>query len=186
MVSIHSLWQPILVSSVVVFVLSYLFHAVLPHHRGDFAKLPSEDAAQEALRKFNIPPGDYMLPCAPSPAGMKSPEYKEKVKKGPVVVMTVMGPDAMNMGASLVQWFFYLILVGIFTAYITGRAVAPGESYLRVFRFAGATSFIAYSIALWQNSIWYKQKWSTTLKSTIDGFIYGLFTAGVFGWLWPR
>ena len=186
MVSIHALWLPILVSAVVVFLLSFIFHMVLPYHRGDYARVPSEDAAQEALRKLNIPPGDYMLPRPAGPSDMKSPEYKEKVRKGPVVVMTVMGPDATNMGATLVQWFFYLVLVGIFTAYITGRAVSPGEPYLRVFRFAGATSFIAYSIGLWQNSIWYKQKWSTTLKSTIDGFIYGLFTAGVFGWLWPR
>ena len=26
----------------------------------------------------------------------------------------------------------------------------------------------------------------TTLKSTVDGLVYALCTAGVFGWLWPR
>jgi hypothetical protein len=35
-------------------------------------------------------------------------------------------------------------------------------------------------------SIWYRRAWSTTIKSTIDGLIYGALTAGVFGWLWPR
>jgi len=24
------------------------------------------------------------------------------------------------------------------------------------------------------------------IKETIDGLVYGLLTAGVFGWLWPR
>jgi len=186
MPSIAALWLPILVSSVFVFLASTVIHMMLPYHRSDFGKLPDEDGLQEALRKFNIPPGDYMLPCAGGPEGMKSPAHKERIAKGPVVLMTVFGKDAANMGASLVQWFLYLVLVSFLTAYVTSRAVEPGDHYLRVFRFAGATSFIAYSIGLWQNSIWYKQKWSTTFKNTIDGLVYGLLTAGCFGWLWPR
>jgi len=38
---------------------------------------------------------------------------------------------------------------------------------------------------LWQMSIWYRRSWSTTLKATLDGVIYGLLTGGAFGWLWP-
>ncbi|HEY0591009.1 MAG TPA: hypothetical protein VGF40_04535, partial [Thermoanaerobaculia bacterium] len=90
-----------------------------------------------------------------------------------------------GMGSNLLQWFIYSLVVGLFAAYITGRALAPGAHYLQVFRFAGATAFFCYSVALWQMSIWYRRKWSTTIKSTIDGLIYGLLTAGVFGWLWP-
>jgi hypothetical protein len=55
-----------------------------------------------------------------------------------------------------------------------------------VFRFAGATAFIGYAAALWQNTIWYKRALSTTLKSTFDGLVYALVTAGTFGWLWPK
>jgi hypothetical protein len=55
-----------------------------------------------------------------------------------------------------------------------------------VFRFAGATAFLAYSAALWQLSIWYRRKWSITFKATVDGLLYALLTAGTFGWLWPR
>jgi len=32
----------------------------------------------------------------------------------------------------------------------------------------------------------YKRNWGTTLKSVFDGLVYALFTAGAFGWLWPR
>jgi len=64
-------------------------------------------------------------------------------------------------------------------------ALGPGEDYLAVFRFTGATAFVGYTLALWQNSIWFKRKWSTNLKNTFDGLIYALFTAGTFGWLWP-
>ncbi len=55
-----------------------------------------------------------------------------------------------------------------------------------MFRFAGVTAFTAYAVALWQNTIWYKRAFTTTLKSTVDGLLYGLLTAGTFGWLWPR
>ena len=186
MVPIMSLWLPILVSAILVFIASTVIHMFLRYHRSDFKKVPSEDAVMEALRKFNIPPGNYIIPCPSGPEGMRSPEFMEKYNKGPVLFATFMPGGPPNMAANLTQWFFYLIVVGVLTAYITGRALAPGAPYLSVFRFAGCTAFIAYAVALWQNSIWYKQAWSTTAKNTLDGLIYGLLTAGAFGWLWPR
>jgi hypothetical protein len=76
--------------------------------------------------------------------------------------------------------------VGIFAAYIGGRALGPGASYLSVFRFVGFTAFACYCVAGWQDSIWFKRSWSRTFKNTIDGILYGLITAGTFGWLWPE
>ena len=43
-----------------------------------------------------------------------------------------------------------------------------------------------YSLALWQSSIWYGRAWGTNLRLTIDGLVYGMLTAGTFGWLWPK
>lgn len=186
MVPLFSLWLPILVSAVIVFVASSVLHMLLPYHRKDFRKLPNEDAAREAIGKLSIPPGDYMLPCGDGPKAMKDPAFIEKLTKGPVAIMTVIQPGPLAMGKNLIQWFIYCLVVGILAAYITGHAVKPDESYLAVFRFAGCTAFIAYAVAQWQDSIWYRRAWSTTIKNTIDGLIYGLLTAGVFGWLWPR
>ena len=90
-----------------------------------------------------------------------------------------------GMGKYLLQWFIYIVIVGIFSAYIAGRTLAPGTEYLAVFRIAGATAFIGYAVGLWQMSIWYHRAWSTTLKLTLDGLIYSLLTGGAFGWLWP-
>ena len=185
MVSVMSLWLPILVSAVIVFVVSSIIHMVLPYHRNDFGKVPAEDEVMDALRKFEIPPGEYVVPRAGTPKEMGTPEFAEKTKKGPVLFMTVLPNGPMAMGASLVQWFVYSIVVGIFAAYVAGRALEPGAHYLAVFRFAGCTAFAGYSLGLWQNSIWYKRAWSTTLKSTFDGLVYALLTAGTFGWLWP-
>jgi hypothetical protein len=183
MVPILSLWAPILASAVLVFLASSILHMVLPYHRSDFRKVESEDALMESLRKLGVRPGNYMMPHAGSPSAMKDPAFLEKKKKGPVAVLTVMRDP--SMGASLAQWLVYCVVVSIVAAYIAGRALGPGADYLAVFRFAGATAFVGYGLALWQNSIWYKIAWSTTIKSNIDSLIYGLLTGGVFGWLWP-
>jgi len=185
MVSIMSLWLPILLSAVIVFVVSAIIHMVLPYHKSNFKKVPNEDGVMDALRPFNIAPGDYMLPLCHGPAEMKSPEFTEKLKKGPVISMTVFPNGPFSMTGSLVLWFLYSIVVGVFAAYISGRALAPGAEYLQVFRFAGCTAFLGYALALLHDSIWYKRCWATTFKFIFDGFIYGLLTGGAFGWLWP-
>ena len=186
MVPVMSLWLPILLAAVFVFVASSIIHMALPIHRNDYKKLPDEDAVMDALRKFGIPPGDYLFPCAGSPKQMKDPAFREKWKKGPVAFMTVMDSGKSSMAKNLVSWFVYCIVAGVFAAYIAGRALPPGAPYLSVFRFAGATAFTAYALALWQNTIWYQRAWTTTFKSTIDGLIYALLTGGTFGWLWPK
>lgn len=180
------LWLPILLSSVIVFVVSSLIHMMLPWHKDDYLKLPKETEFMNAVRPLAILPGDYMVPRCEAMKDMNSPEFRDKMQKGPVMVLTVMPNGPAAMGKSLVLWFIYLVVVGIFSAYITGRALPPGTAYLQVFRFAGAAAFIAYSVALWQMSIWYRRSWVTTIKASVDGLIYALLTAGTFGWLWPR
>ena len=186
MVPLTSLVVPILLSAVIVFVASSIIHMVLPYHRNDLRKLPKEDEVMVALRGLDIPPGDYVMPCAGSMGGMKQPEFQDKMKKGPVAFMTFIPSGPPSMGRSLFLWFLYSVLVSVFAAYIAGRALPPGAYYLAVFRFVGATAFMGYSLALLQNSIWYKRNWGMTLRSMFDGLVYGLLTAGTFGWLWPR
>jgi ABC-type amino acid transport system permease subunit len=186
MTGLSSLWLPILLSAVFVFVGSSLLHMLSPWHKSDYKTLPNEDKAMDALRALAIPPGDYMVPRPSSREGMGSPAFAEKLKKGPVMVLTVMPNGPMAMGRIMGFWFVYCLAMSVLAAYVTGRALPPGTPYLSVFRFAGATAFIGYSGALWQMAIWYRRSLSTTVKSTIDGLIYGLLTAGAFGWLWPR
>jgi len=185
MISIISLWLPIILSAVVVFFISSILHMLFKYHNSDFKKLPSEDAVMNDLRKHNIPPGDYMMPYTTDNKERNSQEFKDKLNKGPVAVFTILPSSTMNMGSSLAMWFVYCLIIGIFSAYVAGRALEPGAHYLSVFRFAEVTAFAGYSLALMQNSIWFKKSWATTIKSMIDGLIYALFTGGVFGWLWP-
>jgi hypothetical protein len=186
MVGLNALWLPILLSSVIVFVVSSIIHMALPWHKSDYAKVPDEDKLMDAMRPLAIPPGDYFVPRPASTQQMRSPEFGQKMKNGPVLVLTVMPNGPVQIGKNLVLWFLYAVVIGVFTAYVTGRALSADTNYLRVFQLAGATAFIGYSVALWQMSIWYRRAWSTTIKATVDGLIYALLTAGVFGWLWPR
>lgn len=185
MVPLASLWLPILLSAVIVFFASSLVHMVLTYHRSDFEKVPGEDAVARALGPMRIPPGDYVMPYAGSPDAMKSPDYQARVEAGPVMLMTVMPNEIPGMGASLLQWFVYCVVVSLFAGYVAGRALGPDVVYLDVFRFAGTVAFAGYGLALAQNSIWFRRKWSTTVKSMADALLYALLTAGTFGWLWP-
>ena len=186
MTGLGSLWLPILLSAVFVFLASAVIHMATPWRKSDFLKLPNEEAVRAALGPLAIPPGDYAVPRPSSMKDMGSPEFLEKMNKGPIVLMTVRSNGAPSMAKSLGLWFLYTVVVGVFAAYIAGRALPVGAHYLAVFRFAGATAFIGYSLALWQSSIWYNRSWTTTIKTTVDGLVYGLLTAGTFGWLWPR
>ena len=183
---LFTLWLPILLSSVVVFVVSSVIHMVLPWHKSDYPKIPNEERFMDALRPLAVPPGDYMVPRPSSTQEMRSPEFAEKMKRGPVMVLTMMPNGPFAMGKNLVLWFVYSAVVGILAAYVAGTALPAGAPYLRVFQFVGVTAFIGYSVALWQMSIWYRRAWRLTFKATVDGLIYALLTAGTFGWLWPH
>ena len=186
MVGLQALWLPILLSSIIVFVVSSIIHMLLPWHKSDYARVADEDKLMDALRPFSIPPGDYMVPRPSDMQDMRSPEFAAKRQKGPVLLFTVLPNGPMQMGRSLALWFVYSLVIGLLAAYVAGRALPPGAEYLRVFQFTGTVAFIAYSVALWQMSIWYRRGWGITIKTTVDGLIYALFTAGTFGWLWPH
>ncbi len=185
MVPLTSLAIPIVLSAVLVFVVSSIIHMVLQWHRHDWRRLPIEDDLLASLRRANLSPGDYVTPFAASSAERKNPDFVKKMTEGPVVFMTVAAGSG-SFGASLAMWFAYSVLISLFAGYMAGRALGPGAVYLDVFRFAGTTAFVGYSMGLLQNSIWYKRNWGATLKSVTDGLVYALVTAGTFGWLWPR
>src|SRR5262247_765478 len=105
MVHLTSLWLPILVSAVIVFVASSIIHMLLPYHRSDVRKLPQEDEVLSAVRRLNVQPGDYCLPHPGSHEAMKNPEFIEKMKQGPRLLMTVVPGSSSLMTAQLVLWF---------------------------------------------------------------------------------
>jgi hypothetical protein len=184
MVYLPDLWLPIVVSAVIVFLTSWVLHMLLTYHRSDYRPVPNADQVAAALRTGNPAPGTYMYPHC-DPKDMGKAETVEKFKAGPVFIMNVMPSGPPNMGKSLGTWLVYVLLVSLFTAYLTGRALGPGVEYLAVFRLAGGAAFMAYCLAEMVSSIWRGQLWGVTIKHMFDGLVYSLLTAGTFGWLWP-
>ena len=181
MVSLASLWLPILVAAIGVFVASSIIHMATPWHHGDFNAMPDQARVMDALRPFNLGPGDYVLPRPANREEMSSAEFAELAKRGPMVMMTVL-PGNVVIAKNLVMWFVYCVVVALCAAYVSGTALPAGAAAKKVFQFAGATAFIGFALALWQQTIWYNRSWVTTFKSNIDGLLYGLVTAGVFAW----
>ena len=185
MVPLTALWLPILLSAVIVFIASSIMHMFLPYHRSDYQRLPEEDKVLSMLRPIGLKRGLYVFPFC-THKEMNTPAAIEKYNQGPVGMLTMFPSGPPVMPKFLGMWFVYCLLIGFFVAYLTGRTVAPGTPYLAVFRVAGTAAFLAYGVGHLSNSIWAGQPWSVTMKHVLDGLVFGLLTAGTFGWLWPR
>ncbi len=187
MVSLSALWLPILLSAVLVFVASSVIHMLLGYHASDYRPLPNEDAIRAALRGSNNPgPGQYLFPHPADMKQMASPEHIAKCVEGPVGFVTLRANGAPTMGPSLTRWFVFTLVVSAFVAYLASGVLPIGTQYMRVFHTVGLAAFLAYAAGQMPAAIWMGKPWSIAAKEVLDGLIYGLLTAGTFGWLWPR
>lgn len=187
MTVLHTLWLPIVASAILVFLASWILHVLLPWHKHDRKKVPDQDRVMDALRPFNLAAGDYMLPGCDSMAEMKSPEFQEKMKRGPVLTATVRGGPP-NMGRSLFVWFVYCLVVTYIAAYVGAHALAlvrPFPLHGHARRLIGLAAFAGYGLSQWQDTIWFGRSLGTSVRNTIDAIIYALITAAIFGWLAP-
>jgi hypothetical protein len=185
MVPLGSLLVPIVLSAVLVFIASSIIHMVLKYHNKDYSPLPNEDAVRAAMRAGNPPPGQYIIPYCSDMKDMEKPEVKQKYIEGPVGVLNLMRPGVPKMGTYLSQWFVFILVVSFFIAYIAAHSLPAGARYLEVFRVVGAIGFLAYAAGQLPAAIWMGKPWKVAWKEAFDGLVYGLVTAGTFGWLWP-
>jgi hypothetical protein len=185
MVPLGALWLPIVLSAVIVFFGSSIIYMLIPYHRNDYKALPDEDKVLAILRAAGIKPGLYRFPFC-TQQEMKSPAIQEKLNQGPVGLMTIRPSGVVVMPKFLGLWFGYCLVVSFFVAYLAGHTISAGAPYRGVFRVVGTAAFLAYGLGHLSDGIWKGQPWSVTLKEVFDGLIYGLLTAGTFGWLWPR
>jgi nucleoside recognition membrane protein YjiH len=186
MIPLTALWLPILLSAVIVFFASAIMHMVLAYHKSDYRKLRDEDRVTDAMRSAGVTRGPaYFFPYF-SFKEMKSTPAIEKMKRGPVGLLTVLPSGPPAMGKNLGQWFLYCLVISIFAAYLSGRTLSPGTPFLQVFRVVGIVALLGYGAAHAQESIWNGRSWAVTFKHLFDSAIYAVLTAGTFGWLWPK
>ena len=182
-VALTSLWLPILLSAVVVFIVSSLIWAVIGYHNSDWQKLPDEDAARSALRGTG--PGQYSLPHAADNKAKASEEWQAKFKEGPAAMITIVPHGSLGMNKQLGLWFVYCLAVSFLIAYVAAAALTADATYLQVFRITATVGVLTYAGAAPFGVIWFGHTTGRMLKDILDGLIYGLATAGIFGWLWP-
>jgi hypothetical protein len=185
MLWITDLWLPILAATVLVFAASNVVWMALPHHKSDARRLPDEPATVEVLGKQALSPGLYRFPWANSMAEMQDPAFVEKLKKGPVALLTVLPSGPFNMGRQLGLWTGYILVMSVLVAYVTGRVLGADAEALQVFRVAGTVAFLGYSGSQLPSAIWWGKPLGVAVKEILDGLGYGLVTGAAFAWLWP-
>jgi len=179
-VSIADLWLPIVLSAVAVFIAGALAWMVLPHHRKDWAQLPSS-VVLDALR--SVPPGQYMFPGA-GPKEHTDPQTAERSRGGPHGAVYVWpGPPAM--GAKMGLNFIFNLTVAVFVAYLTSRAVPSGAAFLDVFRMAGTAGVMSFCFGGIPHGIWFGRSPRSMAMDFMDGAFEGLLVGAVFASLWP-
>lgn len=180
-----SLWLPVVVSAVAVWLVSAVLHMVLKYHRADFKQLADEDAVAPAVRSAAPAPGVYVIPYCSDMSKMKDPAFVKKYEDGPVALITLMRRGMPNMGKLLGLWFLFCFLVSFVTGYVARHTLGFDTDPLTVLRITGTVAFIGYGFGYVQDSIWHGWPWSNTVRGLLDALIYGLVTGLVFRFLWP-
>ncbi|NNF62048.1 MAG: hypothetical protein HKO55_09595 [Gammaproteobacteria bacterium] len=182
MVSLLSLWMPVLIAAALCWIAGAILWTALPLHKSDYARVDNEEAARDALRSLSA--GQYNIPHIADPSKL-SDDDKQKFADGPVAFITVLDKGMPNMGKNLVIQFIFYTVVSALVGYVAAASLPAGAAYLAVFQVVGMTAWLAYGAAALQDCIWFGRPWSTAFKSVFDALVYALLTAGVFGWLWP-
>jgi hypothetical protein len=180
-----SLWLPVIVSAVVVFIASSVIHMALKYHKADIKSLPNEDAVREALAKANASPGVYMTPYCADHQQMKEPAFAQKFEKGPVAILTVFPKGMPMLPKHLAMWFGFSLLLSFVAGYVARHTLHPGAGGMEVMRITGTIAFTGHAFSHVSDSIWKGQPWGNTARAILDGAIYAVLTALTFRLLWP-
>jgi len=180
-----SLWLPVVVSAVAVWIASAVLHMLLRYHTADHRKLPNEDAVGEVMRKGAPAPGLYFLPHCPDPSQMKDPGVIKKFTDGPVALVAVMESGPPRLGKHLVQWFVFCFLASFVSAYVARHTLEFGQDGMTVLRITGTVAFASYGMGNFIDSIWKAIPWSNTVRGLVDAAVYSIVTGATFMFLWP-
>ena len=179
------LWLPVLATAIAVFVASSLIHMVIQWHKSDYRKLLNEDAVRDAIRAGSPAPGQYFLPYCAEMKDMQNPAMQQKFAEGPIGFLTVKRNGPPAMGASLVNWFLYVLVISAISGAIAMRVFGAWGNASGAGHLVGLVSFLTYTGGSVQMGIWMGKPWGSVAKDALDGLIYGAIGMAVFTFLWP-
>ncbi len=180
-----SLWLPVLVSTVAVFILSSIFHMVIGHHKADYKGLRNEDEVRDAIRRGTPAPGAYCVPYCKEMKDMKSPELMKKWTEGPVAMIAISPNGTPNMGKYLGLWFVFCFIASFFTAYVARITLNTASDPMLILRVTSSVAFCIYGMGYLIDYIWKATPAPNVLRALIDALVYCLATGLIFKMLWP-
>lgn len=171
MTPLTSLWLPILVATLGVFLWNTVAWTRLPHHRDDF-KVPPDGVDPEKLLDTNgLAAGQYVL---------ESPQRGDRPR---AVLVVAAGPTPM--GRNLLFSALLYGLVSVLVAYVTAVGMPAGAPAMKVLQLSGTAGVMAYSLGLLPNAIWFGRPVRPVVMDVLDGVVAGLLTGVIFALLWP-
>ena len=102
------------------------------------------------------------------------------------MILNIASGDSGSMGRPLILWFLYVIVVSAMAGHIAYPRHDLTVDSRSIFHTVALTALLAYAGALWQQTIWFRKPWLTSLKSTFDGLIYAIVTGAIFVYFWPK
>ena len=177
------LWLAIVIGTFVLWILSFVAWAVLPHHFGDNRMLGDEDALMKFLDDAGVQPGNYFFPYCGSAKEQGDKAYIEKYTAGPRGTLNVYAMP--NMPSNMVRTILYFFVTVFTIGYITHVACPPGDAasdFMKVFRIAGTIGVLVYASSGVLDRIWFVRRMWTSI---LDGIVYGLVVGLIFAFMWP-
>src|SRR5882672_6740039 len=160
------LWLPIIVATVVMFVLSALMWTAMPHHKKEFRGVPDEDALLALLRKASLEPGNYTFPwCSPEHRSdkAKTDAWKQKWAQGPAGTLSIAPRGPMSMGKMMGQSIVLYLVVNFFLGAVGAHAIRfdTQPTFHHVFVVISLAAFMAYFFATVPECIWFGKPWKS-------------------------
>jgi hypothetical protein len=178
--NVYDLWLPILLSGLATHILSTLAWTVLPHHKPEWKRLPTEDQLHPLLMG-QVPPGQYIFPFASDGKEAGTPAYQEKSRACSGMLIIWPGPTQMGkaIGLTLVTFMVIAFVIG----YLASLGLDKGAEFMKVLQFVTTAGLLAHIAGTFPFVFWFRRK---TMMCVLDGLAFALATGLIFASLWPR
>ena len=186
MVSLASLWLPIVLGAVAVFVTSSLVHMVFKWHNAHYLKFANEDEVRAAIARGTPAPGHYVVPYCVDGKEMQAPAMQQKFRDGPIGHFFVAPSGVPNLGKHLGSWFALALAICVLSGYVAAHALPAGAAFGDVLRIVWVVGLLAYGAGPVMDAIWHARPARETLLDLLDALIYGVSMALPFALLWPK
>ena len=185
-VTLLQLWLPIILGGLFSWIASAIIHTVIKYHNADYKKLSNEDQVAAAFRQSQPKPGLYHMPHCIDMKEMQNESMQEKLKSGPIAMISVFENGLPKMGKLLIQQILFFIVACIMIAYIATLTLNSSSDFMSIFRILMIVGFLTFGYGIIPHSIWLGQPWANCIRYLFDALIYAVIIAATFAWLWPQ